>query len=87
MVTVAVALPPAARVGALGEIWQLTFDSVVQLRFTAPLNPFTDARLMTSVALPGPPMTLMGRMVESGTSVKSKTGFELEVVITNADGL
>jgi len=72
MVSVDVPLPALARVTGL-EMEQVTPVAAVQVKFTAPLKPFTDARLMVSVALL-PAVT--GTMVVFGVSVKSESGLE-----------
>jgi len=77
MVSVAVVLVPLLRVGAVGAIEQVTPAAAVQVRFTAPLKPFTEARLIVAVPLLAPPLTLMGTIVLCATSEKSESGFEI----------
>ena len=64
---------------------QVTPDAAVQVKFTAPLKPFTEERLMVSV--PELPM-VTGTTVVCGTMEKSESGLEIALPLFKvvADG-
>ena len=68
------ALPPAARFGEALSKEQPTPPVLEQVRLTAPLKPFVELRLITSIALAD---DASGMMVVSGTMVKSESGLEM----------
>lgn len=83
MFSVMAALPPLESVGEAGSGLQRTPDAAEQLRLTAPANPFTELRLMVSVAVP---LEGTSMIVVSGTMLKSESGLEIGGVSVIADG-
>lgn len=82
----AVLLPLLSDAGVVAE--QVIGVVPAQLRSTLPLKPLTEARLMVSVPVFAPALTLTGTMVVSGTSVKSDCGFASGPLLLrlNSDG-
>jgi hypothetical protein len=82
----ALALPPLAKLSEVGAE-QVKGASTEHVKFTPPLKPFADTRLITTLP-PLPPPAVTGTIVVSGTSVKSESGLdtELGLVIWTADG-
>jgi len=79
---VAEALPPLVSVAEAEPNEQSTPPEAEQDRETAPAKPFVEVRLMTSVWNPAPvPVAGTLRMVDSGTIVKSLSGFAIVTVV------
>lgn len=84
-VSVAKALPPLLNVVDAGMLQEMPV-AAVQVKFTVPVNPLTDVRLIAAVLLlPAATATFE----ELGISVKSESGLEIgpPVFNVNAEGL
>jgi hypothetical protein len=82
-VRVAEELPPLVKVDGVGNEHVIPV-AALQVRFTVPVNPFTEARLITVVPLLP---ALTGTLDDAGIMVKSESGFDVAVLRIAEDGL